>query len=260
MRMFVSTAAVCVGVCVLLFSVFGSALAASDLEIMVDAVKANNDKSAASQRKIDALSDKSRQLYDDYRLVVKEKESLEIYNKHVTTLVESQNNELVALQKQLDEVDVTSREIIPLLLRMLDSLDKFVELDIPFLVDERKKRLASLQNMMTRADVTVAEQYRRLMEAYLVELEYGRTIEAYESQIELGGKMRSVNFLRVGRIMLAYQSPDKSVMGIWNNTSRQWAPLDSDYHSSITTGLRIARRQAAPDLIRLPLPSPEHAQ
>lgn len=260
MRMFVSTMGLVVSACVVLFPVSGNVASAPDLNTIVDTVKASNEKSAASQRTIDALSDKAKQLYVDYRLVVQEKKSLEVYNRHVENLLVSQKNELVALQKQLEEVDVTSREIVPLLLRMLDSLGKFVELDIPFLVDERKKRLSDLRVMMTRADVTVAEQYRRLMEAYLVELEYGRTIEAYESQLEVDGKIRSVNFLRVGRIMLAYQTPDKSEIGIWINSSRQWGPLDSDYHSSITTGLRIARRQAAPDLLRLPLPSPERAQ
>jgi hypothetical protein len=114
--------------------------------------------------------------------------------------------------------------------------------------------------MMTRADVTVAEKYRRIMEAYMVELEYGRTIEAYESDVEENAKTRSVNFLRVGRIFLAYQTPDKSEMGVWNNVTRQWDALDSDYRASISKGLRIANRQAAPDLLRLPLSSAERLQ
>lgn len=260
MGMFVRASVTCVAVYVLLLPVAGNVFAAPSLNTIIETVKESNDESAASQKKIDELSDKARQLYDDYKLVVQEATSLEVYNKHVSTLIESQKNELLSLQKQLDEVAVTAREIVPLLLRMLDSLDKFVELDIPFLLDERKKRLSSLHEMISRADITVAEKYRRIMEAYLVELDYGRTIEAYESQIETGGMSRAVNFLRIGRIFLAFQTPDKSDMGVWNNSSRQWDVLDSDYSSSITAGLRIARRQAAPDLIRLPLPSPEKLQ
>lgn len=244
----------------LLFSVAGNIFAAPGLSDIVNTVQSSNKRATASQKRIDALSDKARQLYDEYRLVVQETESLQTYNRHVETLVKSQKNEFVSLQNQLDEIDVTSREIVPLLLKMLDSLEKFVQLDIPFLSEERSKRVSDLRHMMTRADVTVAEQYRRIMEAYLVELEYGRTIEAYESVLEANGKMRSVNYLRVGRIMLVYQTPDKSEMGVWNNVSRQWDNLDSDYQASISTGLRIARRQAAPDLLRLPLPSPERAQ
>ena len=259
MKMFVNASKFLVAFA-LLFSVVCNLAAAPGLNTIVDTVQVSNKKAAASQKRIDALSDKARQLFDDYRLVVQETESLQTYNRHVETLVKSQKNEFVSLQKQLDEIDVTSREIVPLLIKMLDSLDKFVQLDAPFLSEERSKRMSDLRHMMTRADVTVAEQYRRIMEAYLVELEYGRTIEAYESVLEKNGKIRSVNYLRVGRIMLAYQTPDKSEMGIWNNVSRQWDNLDSDYQASISKGLRIARRQAAPDLLRLPLPSPERLQ
>lgn len=244
----------------LLFLTTGNVAAEVGLADLINKVESSNKKSAESQRKIDALSDKSRKLYDDYRQVVQEKESLKTYNEHVETLIKSQKNELASLQLQLSEIDITSREIVPFLLRMLGSLEKFVQLDVPFLAEERNKRISDLQQMMPRADVSVAEKYRRIMEAYLVELDYGRTIEAYESELDKNGKTRSVNYLRVGRIMLAYQTLDKAEMGVWNNSSKQWDDLDSDYRSSINTGLRIARRQAAPALLRLPLPTPEKSE
>lgn len=243
----------------LLFSVSGKVVSV-ELNDIVNTVQSSNKNATESQRRIDALSDKARKLYDEYKLVEQEKESLQTYNRHVEELINSQTNELASLQVQLDEIDITSREIIPLLLRMVGSLDKFVQLDIPFLSQERNKRVADLRHMMTRADVTVAEKYRRIMEAYLVELEYGRTIEAYESELDQNGKTRSVNYLRVGRIFLAYQTPDKSDMGVWNKATKQWDELGSGYQSSINKGLRIASRQAAPDLLRLPLPSPERMQ
>jgi hypothetical protein len=258
MKIFVNSSRLLAG-SVLLFPLAFN-VAAADLNELVNTVQTNNKKLSASQQKVNALSDQARKLYDEYKLVVQEKESLQSYNQHVETLVKSQKNELASLQVQLDEIDITSREIIPLLSRMMDSLDKFVQLDIPFLSEERNKRITDLRHMMTRADVTVAEKYRRIMEAYLVELEYGRTIEAYESELEENAKTRSVNFLRVGRIFLAYQTPDKSEMGVWNIVTRQWDALDSDYQASISKGLRIANRQAAPDLLRLPLSSPERVQ
>jgi hypothetical protein len=143
------------------------------------------------------------------------------------------------------------------MLRMIAALEAFVKLDVPFLIQERTLRLESLQEMMVRSDVTNAEKYRRIMEAYQIENEYGRTIEAYRSTIEREGRESKVDFLRFGRIALVYQSLDGSEAGVWDQETRDWLPLDAGYRTAIRQGLRIARKQAAPDLIRLPLPAPE---
>jgi hypothetical protein len=92
------------------------------------------------------------------------------------------------------------------------------------------------------------------MEAYQIENEYGRTIESYRGAVELAGRETTVDFLRFGRIALVYQSLDQADAGVWNQETRSWDRLDSSYRSAIRQGLRIARKQAAPDLIRLPLP------
>jgi hypothetical protein len=95
------------------------------------------------------------------------------------------------------------------------------------------------------------------MEAYQIENEYGRTIEAYRSTLARDGKEVTVNFLRVGRIALLYQTLNEAQAGAWNQESRSWEPLDESFRSAIRQGLRIARKQSAPDLIRLPLPEPK---
>jgi hypothetical protein len=141
------------------------------------------------------------------------------------------------------------------MLRMIDAIETFVALDLPFLIEERTERIAELRKLMTRADVTDAEKYRQIMEAYQIENEYGRTIESYRGVVELGGRETTVDFLRFGRIALVYQSLDQADSGVWNQETRSWDPLDSSYRSAIRQGLRIARKQAAPDLIRLPLPA-----
>ena len=111
-----------------------------------------------------------------------------------------------------------------------------------------------LRKMMARADITNAEKYRAIMEAYQVENEFGRTIEAYRSTIERDGKEMTVDFLRFGRIALVYQTLDGNESGVWDQAARAWGPLDNSYRGSIRDGLRVARKQSAPDLIRLPVP------
>jgi hypothetical protein len=151
------------------------------------------------------------------------------------------------------------RSVTPLMLRMIDSLDAFVALDLPFLLDERQERIEELRKMMPRADVTNAEKYRRIMEAYQIENDYGRSIEAYRATLGRDGREVTVDFLRFGRIALVYQTLDEAERGVWDQTSGSWQPLDASYRSAIRQGLRIARKQAAPDLIFLPLPAAEDA-
>jgi hypothetical protein len=219
-----------------------------------------NEESLASQQRIESISDETEDLLTRYRGALRQIESLRTYNTQMEALIVSQEEEMASLGEQLDQIELVSRDVTPLMLRMIDALDQFVSLDVPFLGKERRERIVKIRKMMRRADVTEAEKFRRIMEAYQVENEYGRTIEAYRSTLDQDGREVTVDFLRVGRIALVYQSLDESQAGVWNQRTRSWDSLDGSFRSSIRQGLRIARKQAAPDLIRLPLPSAEQAE
>ena len=196
-------------------------------------------------------------LLAEYRVQIQQIDALRVYNTQLEELIESQNSEMRSLESQIESVTVVERGIMPLMLRMLDSLESFVELDIPFLLEERRERVAELRDVLGRADVTTAEKYRRLLEAYQIETEYGRTIEAYSGQLQLGSDARTVDFLRIGRLVLSYQSLDGQDSSVWNRQTGAWEELPDTYRSSIRQGLRIARKQAAPDLLRLPISAAE---
>ena len=213
-----------------------------------------------TQGRIETLSDATDDLLTRYQSALRQHESLRIYNHQLDALIIAQEVERASLQEQTDRVELVSRDVTPLMLRMIDALGAFVSLDVPFLEEERTDRVLDLRKLMQRADVTEAEKYRRIMEAYQIENEYGRTIEAYRSTLARNGKEITVDFLRVGRIALVYQALDESQAGVWNQETRSWEPLDASFRSSIRQGLRIARKQTAPDLIRLPLPAPERGE
>jgi len=219
-----------------------------------------NSTSIKSQKKIDNLSDKTRKMLDQYRSVSHQTETLTIYNQHLNELVKSQEQEKISLKEQLKEIETTQREIVPLILRMLNSLEKFVDLDLPFLPEERSQRISKLKQMILRADVTNAEKYRRILEAYQIENDYGNTIEAYRSDLTLEGTTSSVDFLRLGRVALYYQRFDGSETGYWNKEKNQWLPLSNDFRHAIRNGLRIARKESAPNLLTLPIPAAEAGQ
>ena len=214
-----------------------------------------NDESTEIQKQIDQISDDIDDLVTQYRTVLKQTDSIRIYNQSMRDLIASQEAELTSLVDQLARIQGVGRSVTPLMLRMIEAIEKFVALDVPFLIEERTERIAELRKMMARADVTNAGKYRQVMEAYQIENEYGRTIESYRGTLNLGDRETTVDFLRFGRIALVYQSLDEAFAGMWNHQTRSWDPLDSSYRSSIRQGLRIARKQAPPDLIRLPLPA-----
>jgi FtsZ-binding cell division protein ZapB len=215
-----------------------------------------NVEGVASQERIDELSDETETLFSRYSNTLRQIDALRVYNRQMQDLISSQEAELASLAGQLDRVELVGRSVTPLMLRMIDALESLVELDLPFLLEERTERVVELRRMMTRADVTRAEKFRRIMEAYQIENEFGRTIEAYRSTLQIGEREVTVDFLRFGRIALVYQTLDGAEAGVWDRETRSWEPLDGSYRTAIRDGLRIARKQSAPDLIRLPLPAP----
>jgi hypothetical protein len=242
------------------FVAMGSGTAvAVDLDQVVAQRMAVNDDGAKSQVRIDKLSDDTDRLIAEYRVVIQRIDALRVYNQQVSELIASQEEEMASLRRQIDDVELVGREVTPLMLGMLDSIENFVELDVPFLPEERAERIVGLHDVMVRADVTDAERYRKIMEAYQVENEFGRTIEAYQGELNLDGKTRQVDYLRVGRVGFYYQTLDGSETGVWDQKQQAWMDA-SKSTSGVRLGIRMANKQTAPDLLRLPLPAAEAAQ
>jgi hypothetical protein len=186
-------------------------------------------------------------------------EALRIYNRKVSKLITDQDEEMTSLRGQIDKVEETSRDVSPLMLAMLEKVEEFVGLDIPFLKEERAKRIQGLHDVMTNSNVTDAERYRRIMEAYQIENDYGRTIDTYRGELVTGGQTRQVDFLQIGRIAYLYQTLDGTETGVWDKEAESWT-LAPEYKNAVRQGIRMAKKQTAPDLLRLPVPVAEAAK
>ena len=208
-----------------------------------------------SQIAVEKLDDQTQQLLNEYRQLRAETDQLALYNRQMTSIVNSQEQELVSLARQILEIERTERGILPLMSRMLDSLEQFVQLDTPFLTQERSTRLALLQDLLLRADITVSEKFRRVLEAYQIEVDYGRNIEAYRAQLD----GISYDFLRIGRLALYRLSNDGSQAWVWH-PQQQWLALDQDYLRDLRKALKVAQQTAAPELLVVPLPTPASLQ
>lgn len=237
-----------------IFAVNASAATLSDIFAVAERI---NNQAKASQGKIDALTEETRELYNEYKTVLKEIEGLRVYNRQLEKQIASQEREMADLSSSIDQVTVIERQITPLMLRMIDGLEQFVELDLPFLIDERRNRIERLREIMDRADVAVSEKFSQVLRAYQIENEYGRTMEAYGTTIVVDGTDRIVDVLKLGRIALVYQTSNGEETGAWNVETARWEPLGDEYTTPIRNGMRMARKQLAPGMLIMPIAGPE---
>jgi len=224
---------------------------------LIEAEALRIQQAQASQDQIDGIVSQTRTLAEEYRAVLKEVEGLEVYNTLLDRQIEDQETELSNLRTSIDEVQVIERQILPLLTRMVDGLGRFVELDVPFLLEERLERVERNRSLLEQANVTAAEKFRVVMEAWQIENDYARTISTYTDEVEIDGVAREVDVLQIGRVALLYQTPDGALSGAWDQRIGQWVPVGNEYRNTIRQGISLALNQLAPTLLLLPMSPPE---
>lgn len=240
----------------------GSATVAANVDLsrlQAEQTQTHN-RSAQSQERIDSLFDQSRELLADYREVVSQYESLRVYNDHVQRLVEDQQSQLDSLQRQIDGIEETRQGVVPLMYRMIDSLEEFVALDIPVRSENRTARVERLRDLMSRSNVTDSEKFRQIMEAYQAEMDYGVALNAYQGDLTIDGDTVAVDFFHLGRVAFLAQSLDQRNAWRWDNEAREWVSLDGSYLNPLTQAIRMARNQTQYDVVRLPVSAPESAE
>ena len=234
------------------------AVQATTLESILEVGEAKNSAAKKSQVKIDRLADETRDLLGEYKTVVKQVDGLKVYNGRLQRQIDNQQKRVLEIDASISQVTVIQRQMTPLVIRMIDGLEQFVELDVPFAKEERVQRIGFLRSNLDRADVSVAEKFRGVLEAYNIELQYGRGMDTYRGSIDLGGTEREVDFLRIGRVALVYQTTDGAISGAWDKSGRAWMDLPSgEYDAAIRKGIRIAKKQATIELLNMPIPAPE---
>ena len=206
-----------------------------------------------AQDKIEKLDEISKKVYFEYKDTLNEYKSLKNYDDQLSEIIDAQFKEITNINQQIDSLDDINIDILPLLKTMTDTLRKVIELDIPFLKDGRVQRVNSLDELLLRADITTAEKFRKVFEAYQIEADFGKTIENYPGYITLNSNEVAVDFFRLGRLGLFYRTPDGNETGFWNLDSNNWSHQGSSLDANIKAALDISNRQSPPNFITLPL-------
>ncbi len=201
------------------------------------------------QERINQLDDQRSDLVREFRTLIQRKDAAELYARQQQQVVASQEREIESLQEQLTRVDEITAEMIPMMLQMIDDLEDFVRWDLPFKREERLERVADLREVMNRADVVPAEQYRLIIQAYQSELEYGNTIDTWSATVDVDGQPTTVNMFQYGRVALTYLTPDGRRAARWDRDAGAWVELPGQFRSDIDLAIRVASETAQQEVL-----------
>ncbi len=214
-----------------------------------------------SQARVDKIVDSSQARLVEYRSLLKQVDGLKVYNKQLSTQLESQNQLIAKFEESTSKVAIIERQMLPLIMKMVESLGQFIELDLPFHEQERAERMLFMQDNLSRADVDISEKFRQVLEVYQIENEYGRKIDSYSQIIKIDGQDHEVDVLRIGRVALVAQTKDTKLSAAYDKNTKKWIALDnSTYRNSIKNGIKMSKKQATISMLKLPIPAPVGAK
>ncbi len=207
----------------------------------------------ASQKKVAQVADAAVIARQELQAAERQLKDLTSYNQYMQGMVADQERELTTLQNQLNEVELTRQGLVPLLLKMQSDLETWVASDLPLRSTDRAARLQTLKETLARADVSEAEKFRVLLQAYQVEAEYGSRLDVWQQHLTLEGTERLVDVVALGRIALLAMTTDGSGAWRWSAEVKAWQPLDAAWHDAIGQAIALAKEKQTPSLLTLPL-------
>lgn len=239
--------------CCLLFSSGLPAIASDTIQHIEKPVRQSIQTRQASQEAETQWRLEQEKLTDRFEQLQAEQEQLQRQRKALQAHIDATQVRIATKEKQLADIEQISTQIQPFLEEMLTLLKSHVSDDYPFLRAEREKRIDNLEHLMIDPDVSVSEKYRKVMEAFLVEAEYGFTLETYQETIGIDGQTMLVDIFRLGRLSLFYQSLDRKQSGFYNVASNAWQPLPASHNPSIHAAIDIAAKRKPVELLTLPV-------
>lgn len=236
----------------------GGAVQAQQLDQTLQTARQSTTAGAQTQQRIDTLDDQRTDIELEYRALLEQIESQRLFVEQQQVFIRSQENEVTSLQQQIERVDNIERDLAPMMREMVVNLENFVNLDLPFRMEGENGRLARIEGLYELLDdpnISPAERYRVILNAYEIEASYGRSLNAYEEEILEDGIPVSVDVLQIGRVAAIRVYADGR-MTIRHSNSSDWESLPGGYEANVTRALRIAQEVTTPSVFLAPLPGP----
>jgi len=243
---------------ILFFSIFlTETLAETSPAELQNQIKKNIRQGQASQEAADAWAKKRDAYLNEIQELKHRKRWLTHQKGKYETYIQKQQAVISALEQRQKETEKIKISLEPALDEWFAQLEAFVQKDLPFLDQEREKRLRFLKASLNDYHLTLDEKTRRLLESLQAEAGYGGTIEKSEKVIPLETGPAQVNIFRLERVALFYLSLDGKAGGWFDPKTQKWVPLPDKYTRVISSALEIAEKKRTPELLELPIGKPE---
>lgn len=194
--------------------------------------------------------------------------------------VSEQDVQISSLNSQIDGLDEWKAAIVPMLGKMATGISGQVNSDYPFEMDRRIPRLQSLENTLNDPAAAVGDKYRKALNVYKLEVNYGQSLEAKKGNhpinptIRVGedkwvkdenGKIKinkktgmreeifDGSYLRYGRLAYVYLQADSSQAMRYDLTAKEWVDMPKKHIADIRRAVKIASGEAAPNVVKVPL-------
>jgi hypothetical protein len=159
------------------------------------------------------------------------------------------------LEYKKEEFKKLQKELKSYLEEVILRLEDFIDQDLPFLPDERLKRIEGLKRSMDDLDLPLSKLLGQVFEVGLqIETEYGKVLDASEeTTLKIEGVDTEIVILRLGRVGMYYMSLDEKKSGFYSRITGTWEPLPESMKQEIKRSLKIGRREQVAEIVNLPL-------
>lgn len=245
----------------LVLAIGATTMSYAQLEDVVKTGEAKVKDAQQSQARVNKVVDTSQARLVEYRSLLKQVDGLKVYNNQLNTQINSQLALIDKFENSTAQVALIERQMLPLIMKMVESLGEFIDIDLPFHEQERAERILFIQENIEKSEVDISEKFRQVLEVYQVENEYGRKMDSYSQIITINGQEHDVNILRVGRIAMVAQTKDTKLSAVYDKATKSWVELNNGtYRNSIKNGIKMANKQASIGVMTLPISAPTGAK
>ncbi len=211
------------------------------------------EQESVTQKEFRRWTEKKEELAQEIRNMKLMDSWLDFQNMKYSRYVEKQKAVIAGLEKRKEEAKRIEMELGPFLEEALGRLQQLVADDLPFLTEERSRRLTFLRESLDDYHLTLSEKLRRVLEAYQVEAQYGSSVECIGKTLELNGRPTQVEVFRLGRLALFYRTLDNQGAGSWNRESGNWQELEPSFAGELKKAEEMALRKRAVEMLSLPI-------